>query len=497
LISLRTLAVRRRASLLLTVAIVSLAASSGAQAASFDPLGFQIAVPDGGLTVHESAGQAVVTVTRSPAESLFGAQVRYITSGDGYDPATSSPFDCGGTPCTATADDFTSVKGQLDYGPGQTTATLSIPIVDHHASTSPKTLKVGLFGPSPIGLGNVSSTTLTILEADPLSDPVNLATQLGLTVGPTRGNPLGGAKFFVDPQSEAANAAKSNRALRVIANQPGAARFGKFSYGSPYVPNIQTAVSRYLTRAYATAPGSVPQLATYMLVHGVRGGGDSPAFVQTYENFIDGFAKGIGTYRAVLFLEEDSIITTPGLNAHGLATRMAELNYAINTLTANCPHLVIYLDAGAADALHAPDTARLLKRAGVSKIQGFFLNSTHFDWTSREIKYGESISRMIGGKHFVVNTGDNGRGPLKPPNIVKDGNEVLCNPVGRGLGPKPTTHTGYPNVDMFAWTTNPGESAGQCQDLGPKYELPGAPPTGAYWPKYALMLVRNADFSAH
>ena len=46
---------------------------------------------------------------------------------------------------------------------------------------------------------------------------------------------------------------------------------------------------------------------------------------------------------------------------------------------------------------------------------------------------------------------------------------------------------------MFAWTTNPGESGGQCQDQ-PGYELPGAPPAGHYWPTYALMLVKNADF---
>jgi endoglucanase len=153
---------------------------------------------------------------------------------------------------------------------------------------------------------------------------------------------------------------------------------------------------------------------------------------------------------------------------------------------------VIYLDAGAADALHARDVANLLNRSGIAKIQGFLLNATHYDWTMREIKYGATISRMTGGKHFVINTGENGRGPLRPSDIVRSGNEVLCNPAGRGLGPKPTTNTGFTNVDMFAWTTNPGESGGQCSQPG--YELPGAPPTGQFWPKYALMLVKNATF---
>jgi endoglucanase len=229
-------------------------------------------------------------------------------------------------------------------------------------------------------------------------------------------------------------------------------------------------------------------IATYRLVDGHCGHwADTPADQLAYDNFIEGFAQGIGSYRAVLFLEMDSLITSPCLSAHGLAVRMQELNDAIDILTADCPHLVIYLDAGAADALPARRAATLLRRAGVAKIQGFFLNSTHFDWTSHEIAYGEQISRMTGGKHFVVNTGENGRGPLVPADPEHEGNEVLCNPSGRGLGPRPTADTGYPNVDAFAWTSNPGESGGAC--------VPGAPATGIYWPAYGLMLVRNANFA--
>ena len=233
----------------------------------------------------------------------------------------------------------------------------------------------------------------------------------------------------------------------------------------------------------------MPLIATYRVVDGLCGhASDSRADVAGYKGFIDGFSKGIGSYRAVLFLEIDSIITMPCLSRHGQAVREQELQYAINTLTANCPHVVIYLDAGAADALSARHAARFLRRSGVAKIQGFFLNATHFDWTANEIRFGEKISRLTGGKPFVVNTGTNGRGPLRPPDIVHQGNEVLCNPPGRGLGPRPTADPGFLNVDMFAWTTNPGESGGPCR--------PGAPKTGVFWPAYALTLVRNASFNS-
>ena len=476
---------------MLAVMVLAAAVAPSASRAN-DPFGFQIEVPAGGLSVHESTGRALITVFRAARESGAGAEVRYITSGDGYNPDTNAPFDCGGAPCTATSDDFTSVKGELDFGPGQTSATFAVPIADHGTASVAKTLRVALFGPSPIGLGPISSATLTILNDDPVS-PSRPGNPLGLPVAPPGGNPLAGARFFIDHESAVAKAARRDPTLRAIAAQPGTARFGTFSYTSPYVPDIATAVSRYLSRAATQEPGRIPLLATYRLVHGVCGNGDSPREQQDYHDFMAGFASGIGSYPAVLFLEMDSLITSPCLNRHGLAVRMSELSDAINVLTVTCPHLVVYLDAGAADALRAGQAARLLERAGVAKIQGFFLNATHFDWTSKEIRYGQNISRLIAGKHFVINTGENGRGPLRPRDIVKQGLEVLCNPVGRGLGPKPTSHTGYRRVDMFAWTTNPGESGGQCQDQ-PGYELAGAPPTGQYWPAYGRMLVRNADY---
>jgi endoglucanase len=467
----------RRLTILWLGLLGALLAPAAAHAdASTDPSGFRL--ESSSLTVNENAGQAVITVER--ADTSEEAQIRYITLGDGV--------PCGPAECTAIDQiDFTSVKGELDFGVGVASETFTVPIVDHGVSGVPKTIQVSLFGPSPIGMASPSKTVLTILNNDPVAprDPQN---PLALPVAPGGSNPLSGATFFVDPESEAAHAALQNPAIGVIAREPGTARFGSFSFGHNGVPNIATAVSRYLSRAQVESPGTVPLLATYRILHGLCGhASDSPADAASYHNFIEGFAQGIGSYRAVLFLEMDSIITMPCLSRHGKAVREHELGDAINILNADCPHLVVYLDAGAADALSARDAAKYLRASGVAKIQGFFLNSTHFDWTTNEIRYGNKISRMTGGKHFVINTGENGQGPLRPRDIVHAGNEVLCNPPGRGLGPAPTANTGYPSVNMFAWTTNPGESGGSC--------VAGAPPTGEYWPAYAAMLVQNADFN--
>jgi endoglucanase len=274
--------------------------------------------------------------------------------------------------------------------------------------------------------------------------------------------------------------------LGVIASQPEVHRWGDWSG-----PNPGIQVSQFMVRTQQEEPGTVPEFATYWLVDSKRihrrchHYADPLWRQRAYHDWVESLARGIGNYRAVMFEEMDSLITIGCLSRKGLAVREHELADA-NAILAQVPHLVVYQDAGAADAVPAREMARMLLASGVSKIRGFFLNSTHFDWTLHEIKYGEQISRLTGGKHFVVNTAENGQGPLVPHNRVRYGNELLCNPPNRGLGPKPTFHTGFVNVDAFAWIANPGKSGGHCR--------PGAPPTGDFWPALALELVRHADF---
>jgi endoglucanase len=304
-----------------------------------------------------------------------------------------------------------------------------------------------------------------------------------------------GATPFVPSQGLAANQARKWRQshpqwaamMDVIAQQPEVHRWGNWTG-----PNPGIEVSQYLERAAADAPGTVPEFATYWLVkpkliHPHCGHyADSPARQAAYHRWIESLASGVGDYRAIMFLEMDSLITVNCLSKHGVAVRMHELHDAIDILS-KLPRLVVYVDAGAGDAIPAARTARMLRAAGVSEIQGFFVNSTHMDWTRHEIRYGDEISRLTGGKHFVVNTAMNGRGPTHPPDRRHNGNENICDPPKAGLGPKPTFDTGFKHVDAFAWIANPGRSPGSC--------APGAPPTGVWWPQRALQLVQNADFA--
>jgi endoglucanase len=252
-------------------------------------------------------------------------------------------------------------------------------------------------------------------------------------------------------------------------------------------PNPEPLVANYLEDTQLAQPGSVVEMTTYSLVHGACRPSDSPSFVQRFHDWIDKLAEGIGNYRVILYFEEDALITVGRTcpTPHGVHVRMVnELNWAVHRLEHD-PHLVVYLDGGAADAMPWPRTAQLLDEAGVHDAQGSFLNSTHFDWTTSELHYGQQIAKELGGVHFVVNTGANGRGPLLSKDPVHQGIEQLCNPLGRGLGPL-TTHTGYKWADAFAWFSTPGLSGGN----GPGCPA-GSPPTAQYWAKYAVMLVRN------
>jgi endoglucanase len=221
------------------------------------------------------------------------------------------------------------------------------------------------------------------------------------------------------------------------------------------------------------------------VVHGPCGYTTSPAFVHRYQNWINHLAQGIGNFHVAMFFEIDSLITAGCLTPHQRYVRFHdELAWAINRLERD-PHIVVYLDGGAADAAPWAKDAQWLAQAGVRHAQGFFLNATHYDWTSTELFYGQRIARALGGVHFVVETRASGRGPLVPADRAHDGNEVLCNPPGRGAGPL-TTATGYRWADAFLWFDNPGGSGGTCR--------PGAPPTAVFWPAYAVMLVDNAVY---
>ncbi|MFE1381493.1 glycoside hydrolase family 6 protein [Streptomyces sp. NPDC058740] len=99
--------------------------------------------------------------------------------------------------------------------------------------------------------------------------------------------------------------------------------------------------------------------------------------------------------------------------------------------------------------------------------------------------------------HFVVDTSRNGRGPWTPAPGTYGDPETWCNPPGRGIGPRPTADTGVPLADAYLYVKTIGESDGSCTrgttgTLDPEYGVVD-PPAGAWWPRLAHELARNAQ----
>jgi endoglucanase len=429
-------------------------------------------------SVQENAGVATIAIERSDPRGH--GEVRYGVW----------------TNHSATAyTDYAPVSGRVDFEDGQSEASFQIPIHDDGDVEGDETVKLGIYGAYPMQIAEPSRALLTIVDDDTVSGTRDLANPLELNPAPTNGDPLQGARFFVDEQWGLANRvahALTNRQpaiarkLRVIADQPETKRFGSWT------ANPKHEIATFLQRAQTTDPDAVPLVATYRLKHLQCGHvSDSPAEADAYKRWYQEFAQGIGNHRVVVFYEIDALITAPCLSHTGLKVRIDELRSAIASLAA-LPHAVVYVDAGAADAHSHDFMARMLGWIGVERIQGFFTNSTHQDWTGKEIRYARWLVRRLGGTpHYVINTSSNGRGPLIPKSRVRHGNSFRCNAPGRGLGPRPTGEVParYPNLDGLIWIGNPGRSAGQrCSSIA------GAPPTGDFWVDYALQLIRNADY---
>lgn len=291
----------------------------------------------------------------------------------------------------------------------------------------------------------------------------------------TGANPFAGKRLYVDPNSNAKRQAETWRRSRPvdaalmarIADQPVARWFGG------WVVNVQREVASVVKTIVGS--GALPVFVAYNIpgrdcgqysAGGARGG-------DAYRKWIGEFAKGIGGRQAIVILEPDALAGMDCLDAGSRQQRVMLIREALQAFSTQGAS--VYIDAGNADWHSAPEMAARLKNAGIADAAGFSLNVSNFQATMANVAFGERVSKLTGGAHFVIDTSRNGI-PLKDP-------RDWCNPRGRALGVAPTTNTGHPLIDAFLWVKQPGESDGTCH---------GGPPAGNWWSTYALELSRLA-----
>jgi hypothetical protein len=420
-----------------------------------------------GYQASEDVGDYPLTITRTNA-----AEPGVVCWG-----VTNQSDEAGGN--------FTKISKQhVEFAAGETTVTVDIPINDQGINGPPKFARAYLYG---CGLGGSSATpnqTITLLQDDALQprDPSNI---LGYAP-PTNGDPLQNVDWYVFGNQIAAGQAAQryqhsepswSKAFDTLADTPGSGSWRFWMWSQP-TKSIATTVEKWFADAEQAQPGTTVQMTMYNLVHG----NVAPSKIRShYEQWITQFAKGLGNNRAVIYLEEDALITMPRVAPSQRKVREAEIAYAVKALEKD-PHVVVYIDAGASDTLITPHQyARMLRASDVHQAQGFSLNSTHHEWLTSEIHFGQQISHYLHGAHFVVQSGSAGRGPHLNPHPKTQGVEDLCDPPGTGLGPL-TWNTGYKGVDGLLWYANVGFTANiACHD--------GAPGLATFWPPYAFGII--------
>ena len=289
-------------------------------------------------------------------------------------------------------------------------------------------------------------------------------------------NLFAGAKLYVDVDHRVrkmADAMKATKpaeasALDKIASQPAVEWLGGWNANIEHMGKARTAK---INEAGALATYVVYNIPNRDCGQYSKGGVSGP---DEYKRWIRALAKGIGPRRAAIILEPDALgLLTKCLSAGDKEARLAMLRDAVQVLEAN-GNTAVYIDAGNPHWMPAKDMAERLKSAGVDQADGFALNVSNYMTTAENVKYGKEISRLVGGKHFVIDTSRNGNGATK--------DFEWCNPHGRALGHKPTVDTGESLVDAFLWVKRPGESDGECN---------GGPKAGEFWLGMAVELANN------
>jgi endoglucanase len=328
-----------------------------------------------------------------------------------------------------------------------------------------------------------------LIPAGPATIPASGAAgqrRASMTSARVKGeNPFQDVYWVLDPDSNARRTAEQWRATRPadaaamdkIAGQPSAAWMGN------WYPQIELAVKTYVWGR--TRAGGLPVMILYNLPFRDCGGysAGGAGSIAGYHTWIDNVANGIGSRRAVLVLEPDGLpLMTKCLNAQRQAERVGMIRYAVEKLTA-LPGTAVYLDAGHSAWVKAAEMAPRLEAAGIALCDGFALNVSNYQATPDLLKYGHELSALVGGKHFIIDTGRNGNGA--PQGLGPDDEKAWCNPDGRALGAPPTSNTGDPLCDAFYWLKPPGESDGRCNK---------GPAAGSWWPQKALEMARAAKW---
>jgi endoglucanase len=199
--------------------------------------------------------------------------------------------------------------------------------------------------------------------------------------------------------------------LGKIALRPRSTWFGAWTANA----DIRAKVDKYIANMSGGNPDVLVQMAVFRMKPWEHKACDrlpTTAERTSYRQWIDRFAAAVGAQHTAIILQPDGpfALCAPG----GSKVPSHLIGYAARTFSA-LPHTSVYIDAGATDwpSDDPVKAADILTPASIGAVRGFALNSTHYVSTSSEIAFGTKIVQELArrgypGKHFVINTAQNG-----------------------------------------------------------------------------------------
>nr|WP_246283987.1 glycoside hydrolase family 6 protein [Nocardioides perillae] len=225
------------------------------------------------------------------------------------------------------------------------------------------------------------------------------------------GTYAGGAEMAWAPYAAATGTTRT--LLGRIALQPKAKWFGAWIADD----EIGDKVREYVANATGGDPDVLVQLTTFRMVpweHEACRRLPTRAEQASYERWVDAFAAALGDTRAAVVVQPDGPFAACAPGRSLLPSRM--VGYTVRALEA-LPRTDVYVEVGSAgwNHLRPGEALRLLLPAGIEVARGFHLNTTHYEPTARQVRFGAAVvralaTRGIRGKHFTVDTAQNGRG---------------------------------------------------------------------------------------
>lgn len=284
------------------------------------------------------------------------------------------------------------------------------------------------------------------------------------------GGPFESSRLYVNPDSQAVEAVASGSggtSLDRVAATPTAIWLTPEEFGPGEVGGYVRSVV-----ADAASTGSVATFVVYGIPNRDCGNFSAGGLsATTYPAWVEEIASALGEQKNVVLVEPDAL--SLAVECDDEDTQVVAVTEAVSRLAATSAW--VYVDGGHSDWRSPTDMAALLERVGIDGIRGFSTNVSNFNSTAAEMAYGEELSALVGGAHYVIDTSRNGAGS----------NGDWCNPSGRALGSEPLTVPPRGSMDGNLWIKAPGESDGTCN---------GGPAAGEWWPSAIEELARNAGW---